>query len=187
MKRPRKNSKLWQYLEASGTLDLGPDKILAAKEQFRKEYLKTYKDGYKTTHTHYNIALTPKEKTKLVSLAKEHRLKPSSFLKYAALSYCNQTFFRAPDSTLNILLQTLLRTETAIKTIAGKDKGSWYKPDRRYAELEETVHAMRDALEELYGNPVSLEMAIRQKLKQEPEYYKTIQTILSDDSKKYGT
>jgi uncharacterized coiled-coil DUF342 family protein len=148
LKNTRRNSALWAYLHEKGVLDKGKDEILRAKKEYRQQYLKAFKQKRKSNRKDYTITCNPKEAKLFKIKAEEYGLKIASFIKQAAIAYAGNTDVIPQINMFHNILQLLLRSESRIREIAGKDKGVWYKSDKRYDELEEIVRELRGKIEQ---------------------------------------
>ena len=184
--RKTRRSSLWNYLNQVGVLERGDeDEIRQAKKQYRQLYLKRYKQSYKRRNTDFTITCNPEEKARLIVAAHAHGLKPVHFLKKAAFAYCRQVYLVPHVEVMHSILQLLLRYETTIERVVEKDKGAWYKADRRYEELEQAVTAMREGVQNTLANPSLLETVIRQTLRKSRSIKPSFKKFYSSDSEKY--
>jgi len=187
MKRVKRNSQLWHYLNTLGILEKGTEEqIRQAKQEYRKNYLRNYKKEKKGVKKEFSITCNREEVERLSQVAKAHGISPSRFLKKAAFAYTEKKFVIPYIGTLYHIEQLLLNCKSNIERIAEREPGAWFKQDRNYAELERVVQTTQKQIVEIFSNPPSLESVIEQALIDQPTYIEKLKKIIAHyDSQKY--
>src|ERR1043165_6327503 len=99
MLRKGRNSKLWEYLDASGILEKGSDEeIEAVKRTYWKKYFFEYKKKQRNSKPEYSVYFSKEngEHQTIEHAAKQHHLTVTAFIHSAALAYIRQTYI-VPD------------------------------------------------------------------------------------------
>lgn len=156
MRKTPKDSPLWKYLEARGVLENGTDEqIIAAKRQYRKNYLHHFKQRQRKVKPGFTVMLS-KENGQYDSIslaAKKHSLAITAYLRDAALAYTNQ-YYIVPDKAqvarLEQLLAQYLNEVQRIDPV--KEKYSWER-EQKYEAIEKSIVAMKVQIREALSNP----------------------------------
>jgi hypothetical protein len=181
MKRVKRNSKLFKYLNSLGVLERGVEsEIKAAKLEYRRQYLKKYKTEWKQNKKELVVTCSKEELARLVQGAKSNGSSPGRFFKKAAFAYLDQAFIIPHLATLQHIEQLLLNCKSNVERIAEREPGAWFKQDRNYADLEKTIQQIQMQIIETFAHPPTLETVITQTLKDKPEYIEIFKKIIAN-------
>lgn len=178
MKKPRRQSGLFDYLAASGALDLGSDAIEAGKRAYALKYKREYMQRHRQKRKEYRFVCTPEEEKLLQAAIKRHQCKESVFIKQAVLATVNQAYLLPDASTINSIKQTMLTTQSKIRRIAERDKG-WFGTGK-YGDVKDAISELQQTIHAAFAQPPRLEDALREQLRSSPSFRQTILNIISE-------
>lgn len=183
----RKNSGLWAHLHALGILEKGSEEDIArAKRDYRKQYMRLYKQNQRKVKREYYVSLTRQEQIIVKREAQEHGLTEVQFFRKAVFAYVSESYIVPHISVLHEIQQLALRCQSDIERIANADKGGWLKPDRNYQNLENAIAVMREGASNAFANPPRLDQIIRKTLLDNPAFHQALKKILTEyDSEKH--
>jgi hypothetical protein len=125
------------------------------------------------------LYFSPEEHKRLSSLAKQHKLKLSPFLKASVLAY-HEKLFILPDRTILYDLQLeLLRQGTNLNQIAYLCQREKHVRTESVDEVIQHVKRLEKSISDALMYPDDLESLVHQALKEKPEFIVTLQFILN--------
>ena len=137
-------------------------------QKFRKKYKRS------------EIYLLPKQHKWLLSLAKQHGMKLSEFLRACVLAY-NEKLFILPDRKVLYDLQLELRRQgTNLNQIAYLCQREKHVRTESVDAVIEHVKQIEKSIAEALTIPDDLESLIEQALKEKPEFAVTLQYLLDN-------
>jgi hypothetical protein len=178
MRKPKKNSGIWEYLASVGKLDSSEDEMKQARIDYRKLYEKEYKAERRKQAREYVVSLKPNEVVIIGKAAQEHGLKRGAYIRKAAVAYSEQAYLVPQRHLVDQILQLLLRCQVTIQGEMEKDQGGWFKADRKYAELENAVIEMRSQILSVMVKPPLLISEILKAIKSDPVFKQQIITFI---------
>jgi hypothetical protein len=156
MRKTPKGSPLWKYLEACGVLENGTDEqIIAAKRQYRKNYLHHFKQKQRKAKPGFTVMLSKENgQYDTISLAaKKHSLAITAFLREATLAYIHQYYIVPDRMQVARLEQFLAQYLNEVQRIAPvREKYSW-EWEQKYEAIEKRIVAMQMQIKEALSNP----------------------------------
>jgi len=174
------HSALWAYLNASGALDSGdPEKIKAAKKEFRKKSDTERKRRERSLKHEHVISLDAEENTRILKEALKLGLSPSAAIKNAAFAYFENRYLIPEPTKLYFIEALMKRVLTALEGIAKRDR-SWLTGQRDYSEIQSLVKQVYEKVQAEYEKPRPLETAILENVKDSPAFRERILKLLQD-------
>jgi hypothetical protein len=122
VRKVKRNTGLYRFLEAEGYLAKGPEDIAAGKKIYRRTYLKLYKSQYRQKTIEPTVACKPIEERILKGNAKDHGMKVAEFIKLAALSYSQKVFLMPRLELIYEVKQNLIYTRSQIERVRQEKK-----------------------------------------------------------------
>lgn len=183
MRKPRKDTGLWAYLDACGLLSNGMDEqIKAARRTYRKQYLRQYKKEQRVQKPEYLVQLSKEnnEHGRIALAAKKHRMSVTAFLRLAALAYIERSFL-VPDRALVAKLSALLaECLNDVRSLASqKGKHNVFALDEKYDAIERRIITLESQIQTLFCFPAMLEAALVDAVRNNPALKERLLTILS--------
>lgn len=154
--RLKKQSPLWEYLEASGVLEHGSDEeIKAVKSEYRKQYLLLYKRNKRGNTKEYSISLKKesRELSLLMKSAKIHSLTVPEFIRQSALAYCEQKYLIPHPYQVAELEQLLSSCLNEIRTLTTKRDRFFWDAEMKLERIEKRVIELEQSIYQLFRNP----------------------------------
>lgn len=182
MRRMKQATGLFAYLERAGRLDAQGPELADLKKAYRREYERQWKRTYRAAHVRHAISFTPAEAKRLALAAKQHDLKITEFIKRAAFGYLDAAYVVQHKETVDAVLQTLLRYQTAIMRAEDAQKSSWFKPDANYRDLERILADVRQQVTGALQSPPKLLDLVRLALAGNEEFRNALQALLHGNS-----
>lgn len=179
---PRRTTNLWAYLESSGVLVTGDAQMIAAaKQQYRKTYLKAYKQKQREQKPEFLVQLSRKdgEVSRIVSAAKKHQLSVTAFLREATLAYIDRRYLLPDRIVVGKLVAILESCLNEIRTMTSSKIKSAYVIDERYEAIEKRITTLENEINQLICHPQLLERAVAEAI-QHPHTYARLKTILAN-------
>ncbi len=184
MKALRRTSGLWAYLENMGKTDASGEELKALRREYRRAYMKAYKQSERRRNRHYTLTFKRAETEGIRKTAKEHRLTENAFLKKAVFAYLTTSFVVRDKIVLDQILQALLRCQATIQQVQDRDKGGWFKGDRDYEGLSKALSKMTKEVTDAFSNPPRLHEEILSALANNPNFIETLRQIVKDNDSK---
>ena len=156
MRKQKKNSELWNYLNSVGVLENGTDEqIKTAKRQYRKRYLLTYKQQQRKENPEFNVMLSKEdgEYETVSTAAKKNSLPISAFLKTATLAYINQFYIVPNRVQLAHMEQLLADCLNEVQTITKTKERFFWDREQKYEAIEKRIMKLEAQIREVISNP----------------------------------
>lgn len=153
--RRRKNSPMWEFLEASGVLEKGSDEeIKAVKKAYRKKYFLEFKQKQRRNKPEYTIHFSKPsgELGRITEAAKKHHLSVPAFLKSAAFAYLERTYIVPNRLMVAYLEQLLSDCLNEVKAIS-KTKERFWEREQKLDRIEKRIEKLESQVNELFCNP----------------------------------
>ncbi len=151
----RKNSPMWEYLEASGVLEKGSDEeIKAVKKDYRKKYFLEFKQKQRRNKPEYTVHFTKSngELGRIVAAAKKHHLTVPALLKSAAFAYLERTYIVPNRLMVAHLEQLLSDCLNEIKSISHTKERFWER-EQKLDRIERRIQKLESQMNEVFRNP----------------------------------
>lgn len=181
MKKVSSKTKLYQFLTERGLLINGSDEeILAAKREYRKAYLATYRKNYRNKKRHFAVILSEDELRIITQSAKKHGIKLPSFIKQAALGYLTNSFVIIEPFAVLELKHNILAIHNHIQTIAEKEQDRWYGLLNKYDVLKDSIQQIEKQVYVSLTQPKRLEELIKEQIAKDKNYLHALDKIIQD-------
>lgn len=183
MRKSRKNTGLWAYLDACGVLSNGTEQeIRAARRAYRKIYLRQYKKQQRTEKLEFLVQLSKKDQeySTIAHAAKKHRMSITAFLRLATLSYIKRSFLvpdRALVAKLAGLLESCLNDVRALASVKGNH--NVFALEEKYDAIERRVVSLETEIQTLFFFPPLLEAAVGNAVREDPALKDRLLIIIS--------
>ncbi len=156
MKKVRRNSGMWLYLENLGVLSSGSDEqIKQAKLAYRKIYYRNHKRQKRKEGLEVLICLNKLERSHLEREAKRHGQKLPTFIREATLSYIRQVYMVVDRKVVAHIQQLLFQTVHEIQVIA-KQK-HWFTNPSKFEKLEQIIEKLDNEIIQALTKPKVVE------------------------------
>lgn len=183
MRKMRKNTGLWQYLNETGVLErANKEEIKNAKSEYRKKYLRDYKKKHRQSRKEYLVSYTLKDALIIQTNATKHGISESQWIKRSAHAYGEQTFLTPAPHVLHNILQILMLCRSYITMLSQKDTQAWFKSNRNYESLEKIIHNLQTDITQTFAKPLLLQEAIQQAFKDNQAFRDWLINFLAHDS-----
>lgn len=159
MRRPKKSSPFWDYLDASGVLEKGSDEeIKAVKRQYRKQYLLRYKRTKRNDSKEYTISIKKEshELSKVTKEAKRHGMPVPTFILNALYAYMERKYIVPNPYQVASLEQLLSECLNEIRSIAQSRDRFFWDAEMKLERIEKKVIQLEKIIEEALRNPTPL-------------------------------
>lgn len=153
--RSRRNSPMWEYLEASGVLEKGSDEeIKAVKKAYRKKYFLEFKQKQRRNKPEYTVTLskTSGELGRITEAAKKHHLSVPALLKRATFAYLERRYIVPNRLMVAHLEQLLSDCLNEIKSISHTKERFWER-EQKLDRIERRIEKLESQVNELFQNP----------------------------------
>lgn len=177
--KPKRNSKLWAYLEAGGWLARGETGIQEGKKAFYREYHKNYKQNQRAKGRIISSYFKASEVTQLAMAAQKYGVSDSQVVKMLVSAYLHQEYLVPHPQVLVSIKQSLLRCQSDIERIAERDKGGFLRLDRNYDDLQAIIRQAQADIQQAFADPPSLISAIEAALRKNPAFADTLRNLLA--------
>lgn len=187
MKRIRKNTGLWHYLNKVGVLEKGSDEAI---KQARKEYWRKYNSELKQRKRKqrriYAVTFNLDEIKSIIETAKAKGMTVSGYICEATRADMRGAYVTPHPYLLKEVQQTLVGYKRQIKAIAEKDKKNWLGVNRNFESLEQIIEKVEKQILQLFTQAPSLKTSIEEALKTNPKFITTLTQLIQryNDSKK---
>ncbi len=151
----RRQTGMWEYLEASGVLETKDDKLIEkAKREYKRIYQRQYRKLRRKQIKEVNISLDKADWEKLDHAAQEHHYSLPAFVKQSALSYINQTYLVPDREPITRLEQRLRLCQTDIRVIAKNvHKLNMTELNLAFIQLAERIQSLEDIVVTSFTKP----------------------------------
>lgn len=152
----KRNSKLWEYLEASGVLEKGSDEeIKAVRRAYWKNYWFEYKQKQRKGKPEFSVyfSKTNGDYETVERAARKHSLTITGFIHSATLSYIRQTYIVPDKLQVAKLEQLLADCLNEIKTIIKPKERYFWERDQRLELIERRIEKLEVQIDALFRNP----------------------------------
>ncbi|MEO8087791.1 MAG: hypothetical protein ABI763_13275 [Bacteroidota bacterium] len=156
--RKRKNSPMWEFLQASGVLEKGSDEeIKAVKKEYRKKYFLEFKKKQRKNKPEFTLHFSNAngEYERIRQASRKHHVSIPSFIKSAAFAYLERTYL-VPNRLMVAHLEKLLADcLNEIKSIANTKERFWER-EQKLDRIERRIEKLETDVSELFRNPTLL-------------------------------
>lgn len=166
------------FLERLGKADASGEELVALRRLYRREYMKAYKQSERKRNRHYTLTFRRAETEAIRREAKERRMTENAFLKAAVQGYLTTSFVVRDRAVLDMVLQALLRCQSAIRQVQERDRGSWFRTDSDYERLSRAVSGLREEVSDAFSNPPRLQDEVRAALRRDPRFIEALKEIV---------
>lgn len=182
MRKARKDTGLFAYLDASGVLTGGnEEEIRAVRRAYRKQYLKAYKKKQRTEKPEFLVQLSKQngEYGRITLAAKKHRICVSAFLRLATIAYIERSFL-VPDRALITKLAALLSEclNEIRSLVAVKEKNSFLL-ESKFDLIENRIALLDTEIRKAFSFPPMLEAAVAEAIRTDPALVNRLLAILA--------
>lgn len=180
MRKPKSNSKLYQYLHSLGVLERGnEEEIEHARREFRKQYLTDYKQKYRKTKKHIEVILSPTEHILLEGEARSVGMSLSQFLKQSTLHYISKQYMTPHPRTILQIKELVYHSYQKIEKIAEHEKKRWFGNLNQYETLKSIILDVHTSTKKTFENPITFEEYIKRELQRNPQFIDALKSIVS--------
>ena len=154
--RLKRSSPLWEYMEASGVLEIGTDEeIKAVKREYRKKYLLSYKRTKRNDNKEYTITLKrgSRELSLLVKNAKIHSLTVPTFIYQSALAYLEQKYLVPNPYQVAEMEQMICECLNEIRAIATRRDRFFWDSEMKLERVEKRIIRLEESVNQIFRNP----------------------------------
>jgi|HubBroStandDraft_3_1064219.scaffolds.fasta_scaffold166439_2 hypothetical protein len=156
MRRPKENTRLYNFLASVGLQDDSPvEQIIAAKKQYRKTYLLEHKQKHRKANPEFLVQLSKEngEYETITESAKKHSMPVSVFLKKSTIAYINQ-FYVVPNRVqLAKMEQLLSQCLNEIQTIVKSKERFFWEREQKFEAIEMRIIKLESEIKEVICNP----------------------------------
>ncbi|MEO0898672.1 MAG: hypothetical protein AAFY71_19825 [Bacteroidota bacterium] len=178
--RAKKESGLRNYLKEQGlTKNSDPKLLEAAKRTYQRHYNRNYKQQRRKEYPEVTVSLSQNQYHSLTQFAQGHHLTLASFLREAALAYCNSTFVVPNHAQVASVEQKLLLMQTDVHMIAKHlKKLSIADLSQAYTALEDRFLQLEQYVTQRLREPRQVEEIIKNTLQSSSNYSLVIRRLL---------
>jgi hypothetical protein len=175
MRKTRKNSALYTWLEENNYLD-SPERIVLGKKLYRRFYLREHKKSYRLTVSEHSVALKPHEKEIITQHASVNGMGEAEFIRLAALNYCAKTFLTPRNEAVISLQQQVILVRTHIARLAKEKPGMFGKS--RDEKIEAALLSFEAMMKDAFKTPTDIEALITQALADNPLFIERLKSLV---------
>lgn len=170
---------LKEYLFASGILENGTtEEIIAAKKEYRKQYIKRKKQEYKQSRTITTLSFHNDEMKIFVEKAQAYDMRLPQFLKACINAYLEQIFVLPNADEVQHIELLLLKIGNNINQVTRLCNRLSIPPDQAIKEVYQLLQQLDTELTELFRKPKNIENIIVEGLQNQPSFLPRLQTIV---------
>ncbi len=182
MRKVPRNSKMWDFLNASGVLVNGTDEqIKSAKKQYRKNYLLEYKRKQRSNSPEFGVYFSKENgEFKMVQRsAMEHKKTIPGFIKASVLAYINKAYIVPDRDQVAKLEELLANCFNEIQAFAKANKTLYWQ---QYEDIQKRIEKLEREVAEVLRQPKSIEDFIMESVKHNPELRQSLISLLTANS-----
>lgn len=112
------SSKLYEYLEKGGYLNLSDKEIAKAKKQYRKEYKRAWNRQKRKRIIEVTIQLSKKENQLIKETSQMYGYTKARFMRHASLEIAGKNVLIKNKAQLSLILQKIAMTHRAVANLS---------------------------------------------------------------------
>jgi hypothetical protein len=179
MRRVRKDTGLWNYLNKLGVLATGDDAaIVEARKTYWRNYRSEHKRKKRKQKLSFTLTFTPKETQEMSVKAYAYGYRITKYIKACVRADIERSIVVPYPLVLREIEQLLLTYLNTVKEISERDMKGWLSSNRNYAALEETIQRVETIVLEKFRYPPPLETEIENVLRSNPYFIIKIKALL---------
>lgn len=154
--KSKRNSALWEYLEASGVLEKGTEEEIAAvRKSYRKQYLLKYKQAQRRRKPEFTINFSEEqgEFSRVKHAARRHKLTITRFIHSAVMAYIDQSFIVPNTEQIIRLEQTLSECLNQVQGIVKERERYNWEREQKLESIEKIIIRLEEKINEIFRNP----------------------------------
>lgn len=143
MRRIRKKSSLYSFLDAKGLLEKGTDEeIKKAKKEYWNQVKRTFRQEKRKREKEFTVSFTMEELKLITDEAKRHQMSRTSYIKTTTLAYLSKRYVVPDEIEVKRISQLLAMNYNVLLQIAEEEKVQSHLGDillEKILELEKKV------------------------------------------------
>jgi hypothetical protein len=175
---------MWEYLESIGILENGTDEeIKKAKRDYRKIYFTKHKSIQRKLKPEFTIGFTKEngDYAKVAFMARQHRMKITSFIRMAVLAYINKTYIVPDRLQVAELEQLLSQCLNEIQTIVRQRERFSYERELKYEVIEKHIEKLEAQINHVLKCPYTIEELVIKNIHEKPALKEQLLALLFKD------
>ena len=189
MRKSKKHTGgMWEYLDSRNILENGSDEaIKQAKKDYRKLYFTKQKQKQRAIYHEYTIRFSKEkvEYAKVATMAKQHNMKITAFVKSAVLAYINKTYIVPDRLQIARLEQITAQCLNEIQTIVKQREKYSYEREQKYEILEKRFGKLEEDISNVLKCPYTIEELVLKEIKEKPSLQEALLAILTTKNNDY--
>lgn len=173
---------MWEYLDSLGILESGTEEeIKKAKKDYRKIYFTLHKRKQRKQSPGFTLCFS-KEKGdygKVAFMARQHRMKISTFLRTAVMAYINKTYIVPDRLQVAELEQLLSQCLNEIQTIVKQRERFSYERELKYEAIEKRIEKLEFQIHQVLKCPYTIEELVIKNINEKPSIKEQLLAILT--------
>jgi hypothetical protein len=175
---------MWEYLDSLGILESGTDEeIKKAKRDYRKIYFTRHKRDQRKLKPEFTIGFSKEEGdyAKVAFMAKQHKMKITSFLRAAVLAYINKTYIVPDRLQISELEQLLSQCLNEIQSIVRQRERFSYERELKYEVIEKRIEKLEKEISHALKCPHTIEELVIKGIEEKPALKELLLAVLSSN------
>ncbi|MBL7799820.1 MAG: hypothetical protein JNL95_03765 [Chitinophagales bacterium] len=172
----KKSTTLYEYLHETGVLESGDENLISkVKAAYWRSYQKQYKREKRSRGMECVIVFDEDERKAFTKHAKKYKVSIPSLIKKSALAYIEKYYIYPSEHLLQSIEQKLSRIYSGIERLI---ETRIHNPEALKESLQ-SIERIEQRLEDITKHPIDLETELKHAIEDNPNYQKTLQTILN--------
>ncbi|MBX7226411.1 MAG: hypothetical protein K1X55_10295 [Chitinophagales bacterium] len=187
MKIPRRNSKIGQYLYASGVLETQDEGLIRATiKEYWQRYDRERKKKKRAFKREYSVTFKKQEAQALRFVARTAGMSIPEYIRGIVRSNLSEMPFIPHTQTVRHIEQILVYYKNKINEIAKKDNRSFFGI-KDYDVLTHTIKNLQTEIIDAFKQTQTVQEIIKVTISNNPLFIQTLQQIMQsyNDSKKF--